>query len=522
VPRCFGTRDRAASQCKPTPLATGTYVGALLVLLLILSSPAALPQQDAPDGPRHVLVLIGQEPGHTTVHQRVHLEGETDATTRTIAVPIGAGTHQVSDQDRRPLDWSQSAPGILHVQIPPQTTALDIVSRDLHGPAQNQPLRFGASDAAAPLWLVIGVHPELKIEAFDQSRTNIQQLQEAQAVPPQWPLPPDWHYAWNQGQDTHLPESIEATHAELRPTVAPWALAAGLAALLALMTLWLVVRIHRGTGDPTRTKKQPIMKHLEELRKRLTIVLIVLFIGTLFFFSFGFRWTTIAGATLPLPWPTIHNNAASQVFAWLAGQIVPAGVQIVVVAPFEAVITLILLSTALGVLVAFPILFYHAYAFLAPALYPHERRLVLTAVPAIIVLFAAGAAFGILLMAPLIVMVLYGFAGAAGAIAFLTMPQLVGIAALLALIFAIAFQLPLVMMITARMGLVRAATYKQKWRWAVLVIVIVSALVTDPTIITQLIVAAVLTTLYGIGLLLAYAADRRRIDAPPTRSTETD
>lgn len=496
----------------------------MLIVVLIAGSLLAVPvlaEDVTPTGSRTVLVFIGEQVGETTVLQRIALDETAGAnTTFAIGVPLNADRHDVTAPDGRNLQWVESRPGILQVRPAAPLEYLEVASRGVPA-TTSQPLRFGAQDPGDPLWLVVATphgHHErpAEMQPIEHSR-----LLDTDAVPDDWPLPAGWDYHWNEGEEGRLPAILEMTREGMHAPFAPLALVAGLGVVIAVLTLWLIVRIHRGVTDPTRKRKQPIMGHLDELRKRLIIIAGVLVSATVFFFSFGFRWIERFGVQWPVPWPTLHGNAASQLFDWLARRIVPPGVEVVVVAPFDAVFTLIVLSLALALLVTFPVLFYQAYAFLAPALHPPERRLVLVSSPAIVVLFAAGAAFGLLLMAPLIVMVLYGFATAAGAIAFLTMPQLVNIAALLALIFSIAFQLPLVMMLTARMGLVRAATYRAKWRWAIVIIVIVSALVTDPTVITQIIVAAVLFVLYTVGLVLAWVADRKRIE-PETRPEDQD
>ncbi len=511
VSRGAGRHQTAPAPRHPRSLPRWVLAAILLAVVVCAATATGIEQEEA--GTRHVLVLIPEPGAETTVHQRIHFEPATaDNRTMTIGVPLDSRNHEVTNSDQRRLAWSETAPGVLHVQTPQDTAYIDVSSRGILAPGNGQPLRFGQTDPADPLWLVVAAAPSLDASAFGLNEIAHDELQGSGAVPDSWPLPDSWGYAWNEGRDKELPPSIEPASGQLRSPLSAYALAAGVVVLLGALTLWLVARIHKGVGDPTRSRKQPIMRHLEELRKRLGVAVVVLFVATAFFFSFAFRWTTLAQVRLPVPWPTIHNNAASQVFTWLASRIVPAGVDVVVVAPFEAVITLLLLSFALGVLVTFPILFFETYAFLAPALYPPERRLVFAVSPAVVALFAAGAIFGLLVMAPLIVKVLYGFAVAAGAIAFLTMPQLVSIAALLALLFAVAFQMPLVMMLTARMGLVRAAVYRRQWRWAVIIIIVFSAMVTDPTVITQIIVAAVLLALYGIGLVLAWIADRKRIE----------
>jgi len=186
-----------------------------------------------------------------------------------------------------------------------------------------------------------------------------------------------------------------------------------------------------------------------------------------------------------------------------------------VISPWDAVVTQMGLSIALAVAIAFPVLFYHIYAFLAPGMYPTERRAVVVAVPVVVALFLAGAAFGLLLMLPVTLTILYEFPKFLDAEPLLNVADLVSLAALMALAFGLAFQLPLIMALTARMGLVSARAYREKWRHAVLVIAIVAALITDPTVISQAIVGAVLLVLYLIGLVLASLVERRTASDVP-------
>lgn len=309
---------------------------------------------------------------------------------------------------------------------------------------------------------------------------------------------------------------------------APWAVLAALLVILVAWTLWLFRKVHRSADDPVKGQaKMGMMGHLDELRRRTTVALVVLLLASVFFFTFGIRWVPVGmlplpaalgGAlalALPLPVPSVFDNAAAQVFQWIAATMVPAGVDTIVTRPLDAAMTQIGLAIGLGVLVTFPVLFYETYAFVAPGLYPKERKVVLSAIPFVVVLFVGGALFGLMVMTPFMTKILYAYAEPLGATPFANVVDLVSFAAVFTVMFGLAFQLPAVMGLLARVGIATAAGMARYWRHAAIVIAIVSAFVTDPTLLSQIIVGTVLFLLYLSGLGLAWLMERRYQDALP-------
>jgi sec-independent protein translocase protein TatC len=166
----------------------------------------------------------------------------------------------------------------------------------------------------------------------------------------------------------------------------------------------------------------------------------------------------------------------------------------------------------LGFLLAFPALVYEAWAFFSPALEPRERRALGRSLPIAGLLFVTGATFAYVYIVPTLFRVLYAFAGPIEAAQYLTAGALVGTLATFALLFGLAFELPLVMVLLVRLRVVSPSAYLRKWRHVTVAIFVLAALVTDPTVVSQILVAALLLALYWSGVLLSFLA--RPITAP--------
>lgn len=157
---------------------------------------------------------------------------------------------------------------------------------------------------------------------------------------------------------------------------------------------------------------------------------------------------------------------------------------------------------------------------MAPALYEHERRAAGRAVAAATLLFLAGAAVGLFLVVPL--MMKFSAAYASESLApVIGIGSFVNLVGLLALSFGVMFQLPVVMVLLVRCGVVEVGTLKRSRPLAVTVIFILAALLTPPDVVSQL--------LLGVPTLAAVrggAARRRRCsprnpppeEPPPARS----
>ncbi|MCA1813178.1 MAG: twin-arginine translocase subunit TatC, partial [Halobacteriales archaeon] len=190
-------------------------------------------------------------------------------------------------------------------------------------------------------------------------------------------------------------------------------------------------------------------------------------------------------------------------------QFVPPGVELVVTDPISAAMVQVEVALALALLIGSPLVAYEAASFLMPALLPPERKLLLRAIPAVTGLFLAGAAFAYLLMVPTMMRVLYSYALGLGARSLLTVDSLVSFALIVTVIFGLSFELPVFMVVLAKLGLVSPATMRAKWRHIVVGIFVLSAVITpDPSVISQVLVAVPLCVLYVAGLIASQAATK--------------
>jgi sec-independent protein translocase protein TatC len=278
----------------------------------------------------------------------------------------------------------------------------------------------------------------------------------------------------------------------------------GMLALVLVLTM-ARARTARGKG----VEPMGLLGHLQELAMRVRVIALVTGVLMLVLFTFELRPATLGGVVLAVPQPSLTDNIAAQTFRLLSQQFVPPGVELVVTDPISAAMVQVEVALALAVLVGSPLIAYEAGAFLVPALEPGERRLLLRAIPAVTGLFLAGAAFAYLVMVPTMMRVLYSYALGLGARSFLAVDSLVSFAVIVTLIFGLSFELPVFMVVLAKLGLVTPRTMQAKWRHVIVGIFVVSAVITpDPSVVSQVLVAVPLCVLYGIGLWASKAATR--------------
>jgi len=168
------------------------------------------------------------------------------------------------------------------------------------------------------------------------------------------------------------------------------------------------------------------------------------------------------------------------------------------------------MSFFVGIFVALPLVLWEIWAFISPGLYRHEKVWAIPFVGMGTVFFTLGALFGHFVLFPMTFRFLWGFAGAD--MRFL--PRigeywsfyswfLLGLGAV--------FQIPVVIFILARIGLVSAGMLLKAWKWAVLGSFVVAAIVTPSAdVVTQTTLAGPMIGLYLLGVLIAWAFGRRR------------
>jgi sec-independent protein translocase protein TatC len=165
-----------------------------------------------------------------------------------------------------------------------------------------------------------------------------------------------------------------------------------------------------------------------------------------------------------------------------------------------------------AVLITLPFLLYQAWAFVAPGLYAHEKRLVAPLIVSSTVLFAAGMAFAYFLVFPTVFRVMQAFTPAGVE----WMPDIgtyLSFVMNMFIAFGITFQVPVVVVILVRMGVVTVAKLKEVRPYVIVGAFIVAAVVTPPDVTSQILLALPICLLYEAGILVATFTAKRRAEA---------
>jgi len=235
---------------------------------------------------------------------------------------------------------------------------------------------------------------------------------------------------------------------------------------------------------------EDLKPHLVELRKRLGLSVLSIFIA--FIVAFTFHETILEWITAPL------NTALSQV-AELSKKAAEGMVTTHQVG--GAFFVAIKVSFFAGLLGALPFVLYQIWLFIAPGLYNNEKKMILPFVFGGSVMFFIGVLFAYYVVTP------FGFQFLITFGSFLYTPLIniedyVGFFTKIMMGFGIAFELPVFAYFLALLGLVTDKTLIDFFRYAVLIIFVVAALLTPPDVLTQLLMAAPLVLLYGVSILI--------------------
>jgi len=221
-----------------------------------------------------------------------------------------------------------------------------------------------------------------------------------------------------------------------------------------------------------------IVEHLEELRRRLLLAFAALGAGSVVGFLFVDRVLDFLVRTIGVD-------------------------RIVFFAPAEALFVRLKIALFIGVFIGLPVILYQLWAFVAVGLTQSERRMVLMLLPPSLALFMLGAAFGLFVIMPIGIRVLLSYQTQ-------TLQPLLAIGPTLSFVMAFVlafggvFQVPIVVVFLARMGVVSPATLASTRRYAIVVIVILAAVLTPGTdVVSQLLMAVPTYLLYELSIWMA-------------------
>jgi len=242
-------------------------------------------------------------------------------------------------------------------------------------------------------------------------------------------------------------------------------------------------------------EKLPLTSHLEELRKRLIRILIA--IGIAFFGCYFFREYLFQIITQPLVAALPKNS--HMIFTGLP----------------EAFFIYMKIAFFAALLLTSPFTFYQIWRFIAPGLYPDERKYVIPFVLSSTFLFIAGILFGYFLALPPAFEFFVAFSSD-----FLkpmiSFREYLSFSLKMLLAFGLSFELPVFIFFLARLGVVNAKMLKKQRRYAILIIFIAAAILTpSPDAFSQIMMAIPLMFLYEISIFLSKYAEKKRTAATP-------
>ncbi|GAK49714.1 twin arginine-targeting protein translocase TatC [Candidatus Moduliflexus flocculans] len=227
-------------------------------------------------------------------------------------------------------------------------------------------------------------------------------------------------------------------------------------------------------SDTTEEKHLSLTGHLEELRYRLVVSLIT--VGVCFAALYPFSENLLRILHVP-----IQNE------------------QLYMLSPAEAFVVHLKLAAFAAIVVAVPMLLYQIWAFIAPGLYSNEKQYALPFVLVATGFFLFGGLFAFFVMLPFALKFLIGFGGS------LIQPMIsvtnyVSFVTTMMLVFGVVFELPVILVFLAKMGIVTPAHLRSFRKYAIVGAFIVGAILTPPDVVSQIMLAGPLLVLYEISI----------------------
>jgi sec-independent protein translocase protein TatC len=237
------------------------------------------------------------------------------------------------------------------------------------------------------------------------------------------------------------------------------------------------------------------MSHLIELRDRLLRCIVAL----LLVFLALFPWASDIYAVIAKPMLAALPNS---------GQMIATGV----VTTFFVPVKVTMLA---ALVIALPYVLYQVWAFVAPGLYQHEKRLVAPLVISSTILFLCGMAFAYFLVFPIV----FGFLARFAPVGVSYMPDIqsyLDFVLTTFVAFGLTFEVPIAVIVLVRAGMVSIAKLKEIRPYVVVAAFVIAAIFTPPDVISQLLLAVPLCLLYELGIILAGFLSR------PERAAQSD
>lgn len=245
--------------------------------------------------------------------------------------------------------------------------------------------------------------------------------------------------------------------------------------------------------------QETFISHLIELRSRIvkaSAAVLVVFLGLVY-------WA-----------PTIFH-----LFAQPLLEALPKGGKMIVTDVTGSFFVPMKVTMLVALVIALPFVLYQIWAFVAPGLYQHEKSLILPLISSSYLLFLCGMAFAYFLVFPTVFKFMAAYNAPLGAEMSTDIDNYLSFAMTTFLAFGLTFEVPVVVIVLVRMGLVTIEKLKEIRPYVVVGAFVIAAVVTPPDVLSQLLLAVPLVLLYEVGILAARIFLKKTV-APASAETE--
>ncbi|MBB5173613.1 twin-arginine translocase subunit TatC [Texcoconibacillus texcoconensis] len=229
-----------------------------------------------------------------------------------------------------------------------------------------------------------------------------------------------------------------------------------------------------------------ILDHLDELRKRIMVVLTTFIL--IFIIAFIF---------------------VGDIYDWFVKDLEAIGMTLTVLGPFDIIWVYLYLAGVIAIMVSIPILLWQIWSFIRPALTKKEQKVSLLYIPFSLLLFILGLTFGYFIVRPLVLNFLIGLGEGDFQMMFTT-KEYFKFVIRMTVPFSILFEMPLVIMFLTNIGVVTPEGLKRNRKYAFFGLVVISVLVSPPDFVSDVLVIIPLYILYEISIRLSALVFRKR------------
>ena len=237
-------------------------------------------------------------------------------------------------------------------------------------------------------------------------------------------------------------------------------------------------------------EKKDIMEHLDELRKRLLIIM------------YFFLAALIVGFFLSQPLIYQMQNAPwttnIQMHAFQVADPIKIYIMIIIIIAFVIIL---------------PVILYQLWAFIAPGLYSNEQKLTLSYIPIVMVLMLIGMAFSYFIVVPYIVQFTFDLSAEMGIATTIGINQYFGFLFRTVLPFGVIFQMPILVLFLTQLGMITPMFLKKNRKYAYFILFIIAAIIAPPDFMTHIILTIPMILLYEVSIVISKYGYRRYLKA---------